>query len=178
MSDNRVLGNPGTDAFHLEKYPFYLMNRIVGRFNVLIQRRLKSAGIDIPYWRVLLVLGEQSPRSVGQIADATLINGSTMMRIVQRMQRDRLVLCSPGRSDRRITDVALTATGRRTLRGARVKVGPIYSRLINEFSSGDFDQLLSLLGRLQSSLDATAGMRRSAGPLVAHVATNIAKRKS
>lgn len=152
--DNRLLGNPGTSAFRIEKYPFFLLNRIVGRFNVIIEARLQQVGIDIPYWRVLIILGEASPRSVGNIAEAALINVSTMMRIVQRMQRDGLVKCRRGRTDRRITDVGLTALGRQKLGAARAIAAPIYDALITKFSRRDFDRLLTLLGRLQANLDS------------------------
>jgi DNA-binding MarR family transcriptional regulator len=133
----------------------------VGRFNVLIKGRVLQCGVDIPCWRVLLVLGEKSPRSLGAIAEATLINLSTLMRIVQRMQRAKLVTCRRGRADQRITDVGLTPAGRRKLTAARRNVAPIYQRLIQGFSAGEFDQLLNMLGRLQINLDYPVDERRS-----------------
>src|SRR3546814_944568 len=85
MKDPRDLGDPGTAAFQLEKYPFYLLNRLVSRYNVVIEARLKNIGIDIPYWRVLMVLVQKSPRGVAQLAEAAVIPFSTMTRIVHIM---------------------------------------------------------------------------------------------
>jgi DNA-binding MarR family transcriptional regulator len=155
--DSRVLGNPGTPAFRVEKYPFFVLNRLVGRFNTLIEARLKAVGIDIPYWRVLLVLGEAAPRSIGNLAEATVINLSTMMRIVQRMERDGLVATRPGLTDARVTDVSPTSLGLETLAAARRVAAPIYEALVDGLSEPDFDRLLSLLGRLQANLDGYEG---------------------
>lgn len=35
--DNRVLADPGASAFQVRKYPFYLLNRLVSRYNVVIE---------------------------------------------------------------------------------------------------------------------------------------------
>ncbi len=151
--DNRLLGNPGTTAFRLDHYPFYRLNRAVSRYNVVIEARLRTIGIDIPTWRVLMVLGEQSPRSVGQIAEAAVINLSTMMRIIQRMTSAVLVSRAANTADARVTDVTLTPLGEDKLGQARVLTAPIYSKLIAGFSARDFDRLITLLTRLDTNLD-------------------------
>lgn len=152
-TDNRLLGNPGTPAFRLDHYPFYRLNRAVSRYNVVIEARLRTIGIDIPTWRVLMVLGEQSPRSVGQIADAAVINLSTMMRIIQRMTGAGLVSSAPNSADARVTDVSLTPQGAATLAEARRLTAPVYGKLIAGFSARDFDRLIALLARLDANLD-------------------------
>src|SRR3546814_9749955 len=91
MKDPRDLGDPGTAAFQLEKYPFYLLNRLVSRYNVVIEDRLKTIGIDIPSWRVRLVLGPKSPCGVGQLAAAAVITFSAMTRLVQKRVKEKQV---------------------------------------------------------------------------------------
>ncbi|QNQ08668.1 MarR family winged helix-turn-helix transcriptional regulator [Sphingomonas alpina] len=151
--DNRLLGDPGTPAFRLDQYPFYLLNRAVSRYNIIIDARLRSIGIDIPTWRVLMVLGERSPRSIGQIAEAAVINLSTMMRIVQRMTNAGLVSNAPNAADARVTDVRLTPMGEDILDKARRLTAPIYAKLIAGFSARDFGRLIVLLTRLDANLD-------------------------
>lgn len=152
--DNRVFGDPGTAAFRLDQYPFYRLNRAVSRYNIVIGARLRTIGIDIPTWRVLMVLGERSPRSVGQIAEAAVINLSTMMRIVQRMANAGLVTSAADGVDARVTNVALTPIGDDVLAQARRLTAPVYARLIAGFSARDFDRLIALLARLDGNLDA------------------------
>jgi DNA-binding MarR family transcriptional regulator len=151
--DNRTLGNPGTPAFQLDKYPFYLLNRAVSRYNIVIEARLRDIGIDIPTWRVLMILGESAPRSIGRIAESAVINLSTMMRIIERMRKAGLVSTAANPDDARVTDVYLAPAGDEKLGAARAATALVYAGLIRGFSSRDFDRLVALLGKLQDNLD-------------------------
>lgn len=62
VMDVFLSGNPGAAAFRVKRYPFYLLNRLVSRYNSIIDARLRAIGLDIPSWRVLMILGEKSPR--------------------------------------------------------------------------------------------------------------------
>ncbi len=155
--DSRTLGDPGTSAFALERYPFYQLNRTVSRYNAVIEARLRSIGLDVPNWRVLMILGERAPRSVGEIAQAAVINLSTMMRIVQRMARDGLVRLAARQGDGRVREVFLTEKGETTLAAARDATSPVYAAAIAGFSEGEFDQMLALLGRMHGNLGDVEG---------------------
>jgi DNA-binding MarR family transcriptional regulator len=155
-SDPRHLGNPGTPAFQVDKYPFYLLNRAVSRYNALIDAKLRTIDIDVPSWRVLMILGEHAPRSVGQISETAVINLSTMMRIVQRMTQAGLVSCAPRPDDNRVTEVFLTKAGQKKLAAARKITAPVYLDLIDGFSARDFETFIDLLGRLYSNLSRPA----------------------
>ena len=150
--DNRILGDPGTSAFQVEKYPFFLLNRLVGRYNCVIEPRLRAIGLDIPYWRVLMVLGEQAPRGVRSLADAAVIPLSTMTRIVQRMSVAGLVAAGPSAEDARVTEVTLTALGEAKLAEARKVTAPIYAKVIDGLSQRDFDRLIALVNALYRNL--------------------------
>jgi DNA-binding MarR family transcriptional regulator len=150
--DNRILGNPGNPAFQVEKYPFFLLNRLVGRYNGVIDARLRSIGLDIPYWRVLMILGERAPRGVRDIADAAVIPLSTMTRIIQRMVGTGLIAAGPSAADARITEVSLLGLGEEKLAEARAATAPIYARIIQGLSEREFDRLIGLLETLYANL--------------------------
>ncbi len=151
--DNRILGDPGTPAFQVEKYPFFLLNRLVGRYNGIIDGRLRAIGLDIPYWRVLMILGEHSPRGVRDIAIAAVIPLSTMTRIIQRMAAAGLVAAGSSAEDARVTEVSLTPLGEAKLAEARAATAPVYARIIRGLTPRDFDRLIALLDRLHDNLD-------------------------
>jgi DNA-binding MarR family transcriptional regulator len=151
--DLRPLGDPGAESFQLDRYPFYQLNRLVSRYNVVIEAELRRIALDIPTWRVLMILGEQAPQPIGQIAKLAVINISTMMRIVERMTKAGLIKSAPSTSDGRITELALTGSGRAKLTAARKVTAPIYQRLIRGFSAPDFSHLLDLLNRLYGNLE-------------------------
>lgn len=150
--DNRILGDPGTPAFQVDKYPFYLLNRLVARYNAVIEERLRAIGLDIPNWRVLMVLGETSPRGVRDIAAAAVIPTSTMSRIVQRMAASGLVSLDVSPGDARVTEVSLTRQGQTKLAKARAATAPIYAQVIRGLGKRDFDKLIALLALLHENL--------------------------
>lgn len=151
--DNRILGDPGTPAFRVEKYPFFLLNRLVGRYNGVIEPRLREIGLDIPYWRVLMILGERSPRGVRDIASAAVIPLSTMTRIIQRMAAAGLVALGESAEDGRVTEVSLLPLGEAKLAEARSIAAPVYAAIIRSLSARDFDRLIALLDQLHDNLE-------------------------
>ena len=150
--DSRELGNPGTSAFEVDKYPFYLLNRLVSRYNVVIESRLRTIGIDIPSWRVLMILGQKQPRSIGQVAETAVIPVSTMTRIMQRMAGANLVRSVPLPVDNRVVEVSLTGEGEAKLAEARALTAPVYSQVIEGFTIDEFDALTAGLNRLYENL--------------------------
>jgi len=151
--DLRPFGDPGSDQFRVDAYPFYLLNRAASRYNIIIESHLRPIGLEVPTWRVLMILGEAEPRPIAQIAKAAVINISTMMRIVDRMNRAGLIVSLPSKSDGRVTELALSDEGRRKLAAARTATAPIYQQIIRGFSASDFGNLLELLNRLHDNLE-------------------------
>ncbi|WP_241657344.1 MarR family winged helix-turn-helix transcriptional regulator [Aurantiacibacter suaedae] len=151
--DLRPYGNPGSDNFQLEAYPFYMLNRAASRYNLAIEAVLREIGIDIPTWRVLMILGESQPLAIGQVAKSAVINLSTMMRIVERMEKAGLVATSQSEADGRVKQVTMTDAGETTLHEARKVTAPLYDTIIRGFSARDFSTLLTLLDRLIHNLD-------------------------
>lgn len=150
--DNRILGDPGTAAFQVGKYPFFLLNRLVARYNIIIESKLRTIGLDIPSWRVLMVLGEGSPRAASQLADATVIIPSTLTRVMQRMAASGLVEIRQSVGDARVTEVRLLEVGQVKLDAARGVTSPIYQKVIENLSREDFDRLTDLLNLLHDNL--------------------------
>lgn len=151
--DLRPLGDPGSEQFQVEAYPFYLLNRAVSRYNVVIEAELRRIGIDIPTWRVIMILGEKEPQPIGQVARSAVINISTMMRIVERMETAGLIRTSPSTRDGRVTELTLTELGKIKLAEARSITSPVYRRLIDGVSSNEFSILLKLLNLFHDNLE-------------------------
>ncbi|NKJ42389.1 MULTISPECIES: MarR family winged helix-turn-helix transcriptional regulator [unclassified Novosphingobium] len=151
--DLRPFGNPGSEKFRLDAYPFYLLNRAASRYNVVIEAELRTVGIDIPTWRVLMILGEKAPLAIGQVAKSAVINLSTVMRIVERMAKADLLVSAPSEQDGRVTELELTDRGREVLAAARKVTAPLYDKIIKGFSAADFARMLDILARLHDNLN-------------------------
>jgi DNA-binding MarR family transcriptional regulator len=153
--DKRALADPGTAQFQVSNYPFYLVNRLTSRYNSVIEAQLREVGLDIPTWRVLMVLAANNPRGVRDLADACVIPISTMTRIVQRMTAADLVRSTVSTADARITEVHLTALGQSKVVDARAATSPVYRQVIKNVSAKDFDKLINLLNLLYDNLSET-----------------------
>jgi MarR family transcriptional regulator, organic hydroperoxide resistance regulator len=151
--------DPGSSDFRVERYPFFLLNRLVSRYNGIIERRLRPIGLDIPAWRVLMILGERDPQGTREIANAAVINLSTTTRIVQRMRTEGLVSLSNNEADARVTLVSLTAAGRARLPAAREASAPIFQHLVDGVSPDAFETLVELLNQFHSNLEPLSASR-------------------
>ena len=150
------LGNPGSPAFVVAHFPFYQLNRAAGRYNGLMEQVLRPLGLDLPAWRVLMILGEESPRSITQISDIAVVNLSTMTRTIQKMAREGQVIATPRPGDRRVTEVHLTRTGKEALKRVRSIASDIYAQATAEFSASDLVHLKLLLDRLYRNLGSAS----------------------
>lgn len=92
----------------LDQFLPYLLNRVMGRMNQLLAERLRRHGLSFQEWRVLLVLANNGKRTIRGLSEDTIIPHSTLSRMLDRMQRDGLVVRQVSAADART--VTLTAT--------------------------------------------------------------------
>jgi DNA-binding MarR family transcriptional regulator len=82
-----------------------------------------TLGITPSRLSALSVLVFGGPRTLSQLAEAEMVAGPTMSKIVAALERDGLVQREPHASDRRAVKLSATATGRKLLlRGRRRRV--------------------------------------------------------
>ena len=152
QSGLRLRSDPASSGFRISDYPFYLLNRIAGRYSIDMSDALKAIGMDLPTWRALMILHERSPRSVSEIAVQAVIRLSTMTRVVQRLDRAGLVRLARRTSDARVTDVVITPQGLAAVRRVREVAGRVYTRAFADFSERDIELLNGLLVRVMRNL--------------------------
>jgi DNA-binding MarR family transcriptional regulator len=103
-------------------------------------RRLRVAdaatGLTAPRLSVLSVVVFGGPQTITSLAAAEQVRLPTMTRLVQGLERDRLVTCSPDPADRRRTIVRPTARG---------------TKLLHEGRARRVEQLATQLARLNST---------------------------
>jgi MarR family transcriptional regulator, organic hydroperoxide resistance regulator len=154
--DAKRLADPAYERFELDDSPFYLIARTSGRYALDMQRILKSVGMDIPRWRALMILREQNPSSVSEIADRAVIQLSTVTRVVQRLEKQGLVKLSSRKTDGRKTDVTLTAKGHAAVERVRDCASRIYRLAFHDFTAKEIETLNALLRRAFANLDFSA----------------------
>lgn len=164
MNDDRSWqrSDPASAGFRLEGSPFYWLTRVSGRYLLAMERQLKAIGMDVPRWRVLMILAEHEPTSISTLSESSVVKLATMTRIVQRMEADGLVATATSESDGRVTEVAMTAMGRIALGRVREKGSLVFRRAFADIAPKDAEALIVLLRQLFGNLDRIQPPDRSA----------------
>ena len=162
MTTARKKGDPASGAFRLEDSPFYWINRTSSRYVVEMERGLKAVSMDMPRWRLLMILHEKEPRSISEISEMAAIRLSTITRVAQRLASVGMVTLRRRAGDGRKTDAMLTAKGRRAVRKVRSVAGRVYALGTHELTNLELRQLIGLLRKVFDHL--------SEAPLAARVA--------
>jgi len=153
----RRKADPADPLFELAHSPFYWLSRVSGRYMLDMGSSLRRIGMDVPRWRVLMILHEHDPASVSTLADLAVIKLSTMTRIVQRMQAEGLVTCNPRATDARVTEVRLTPAGSHAMEQVRGQASRIFRHAFNGVSDKELTVFNGVLRRLFANLESPPG---------------------
>ena len=155
-------GDPEFPGFQLVDSPLYLIVRTAGRYAQEMENALNASGMDLLSWRAIMIVNEVSPSSVSEIAERSVTRLSTMTRVVQRLERKRLVKLSKCRSDARVTEVHLTPLGKRCVERERRTAGKLYRHAMKDISSADITVLNRLTRRIFANICESAKDSRDA----------------
>ena len=110
--------------------------------------------------RLLFVLGQSGPVSIGQLADMLGVTDATASEFVDRVERRGLAIRSHRADDRRVVDCELSDEGVRLLAevaGARRKAMRQVLTVLTPEELADFDRLIRLMAeRLSAAFPASA----------------------
>ena len=145
--------DPATPGFRLEDSPFYWLTRVSGRYLLQMERHLKAIGMDVPRWRVLMILAEDEPATITLLSERSVVKLATMTRIVQRMVADALVTTEGSDTDGRVTRVRMTPGGRDALARVRTEGSRVFTATFGRARASEVDTLVAHLRRLFDRLD-------------------------
>jgi DNA-binding MarR family transcriptional regulator len=151
-ADARLRGDPAFADFRLEHSPLYLLVRAAGRYSLDMGNALKASGMDLLSWRALMTVNEESPSSVSEIAERSVTRLSTMTRVVQRLEKKKMVKLSRRPSDARVTEVRLTPHGAQALEDVRGVASQIYNQAVKRLSAAQIDTLNTLMRQIFMNL--------------------------
>ena len=97
--------------FDLASYLPYLVNRVGARLAEAFSGELADLRITLPMWRVMAALCQKAGQRVGELAEVTSIEVSTLSRLLRAMERKELVRRARSLEDARTVLVELTDAG-------------------------------------------------------------------
>jgi hypothetical protein len=123
-ADAKRRGDPAHPEFKIADWPFYLIARTARRYEMDMEEALRRIDMDVPSWRAIMLVHEQNPSSVSEIAERAVTRLSTMTRVIQRLEKRGLVKVA----------------------------SRIYQAVFKDMSAGEIETLNSLLLRVFNSL--------------------------
>ncbi|MBI1201344.1 MAG: MarR family transcriptional regulator [Rhodopseudomonas sp.] len=95
----------------LQDFLPYLLNRAGMKIGLMFSRDVEPYGVTLPMWRVLIELWHKGDHRLGELADRTSIDMSTLSRLLVVMQRNKLIVRRRSGLDRRALSLTLTEKG-------------------------------------------------------------------
>ena len=149
------LNGPDHPEFILDDYPLYNLNRTSATYIDEMSKRLKDYNMDQPSWRVLMLLGDKNPSSVGELSRRSVTKISTITRILMRMEKEDLVKRVPYPGDNRVIEVFITDTGKEFLIELRKLAAEIYKTAFDGISDEDIIDFTNVLMKVRKNLSNT-----------------------
>jgi len=144
--------DPLSDDFKRHEFPFYWIAQINALYTHEMERLLKRVDMDIPRWRITMILLEHSELSISEIARHAVAKLPTTTKIVYRMRDEGLVNLTTSREDGRVTLVSLTDKGMESLELIRGSVNQLFRNCFKGLSAAQIHRTNTLLAKLYDNL--------------------------
>ena len=113
---DRSQGEPPTEAdpypFEAPTYLFHLLVAIDRQRDLRLDERMRSLGLTVPRYRAIGVIARLEPCTMSELADYSVVERTTMTRIVDQLVTDGLAERNSTKEDRRKVLLTLTPAGR------------------------------------------------------------------
>ena len=137
----------------LDNYLPYLLNRAGAKIADAFGKVTRQHGISLQMWRVLAALHQQDGQSVGSLAAHTSIDISTLSRLLDQMQKKRLLLRRRDGEDQRSVTIHRTAAAQ-AITEKLIPIALSYeSKAMVGLSRGEEKSLKAVLRRVYENLD-------------------------
>jgi len=95
----------------LQNFLPYLLNRAGLRIGLMFSRDIEPYDVTLPMWRVMIELWHGGDHRLGELAERTSIDLSTLSRLLVAMQRKQLIVRRRSGLDGRALSLTLTERG-------------------------------------------------------------------
>lgn len=154
-----MAANPERELPHLREFahslPMALLNAreaAMARFRPMLRRH----GLTEQQWRVVRLLADRPDLDAGEIARRTLLLAPSLTRILQFLEKRRLVRRAGDSSDQRRAMFALTGKGQSLFDAIAPESEAIYAAIERAYGAERLADLYALLEAFSASLERAA----------------------
>lgn len=148
----------------LQDFLPYLLNRAGLQVGLMFSRDIEHLDVTLPMWRVMVELWHRGDHRLGELAERTNIDLSTLSRLLVTMQRRQIIVRRRSGVDARALSLSLTDRGV----ALTEQIAPLaFDReeiALRGISTADVRKLRTLLKKIHANLAAS---RREPGPAIA-----------
>ncbi len=105
----------------------------------LLDARLHQSGTSFATWTVLFTLDSEGPVIQRQLAQRLEVEGATLVRRLDLLEAEGLVLRTDSATDRRASQVALTEKGRALFKQIRGAVSETEGKVLSDLDPRDIE---------------------------------------
>lgn len=140
----------------LQDVLFYSLESAIKAYRRFAQGRLHDAGVDITIdqWLVLKTIHESPDVTLQQVGAAVFKDFASVTRIVQLLERKRLLRRKPHPSDRRRSELVLTRSGESVIRRAEPIARANRRKALDGIDADEVTRLRAVLKRIVENCDA------------------------
>lgn len=126
----------------------YLLAQANREINRQLDAMFRTEGVPVEQWRILKTLSDGNGRSMGELADAVLLNHPTLTKIIDQMVTNALVYRVPDSTDRRKVLIFVSDRGQALSRRLAKLAARQESNIIENYGDKEATQLKRLLESL------------------------------
>ena len=132
----------------LSRWLLFLLARVNARSHAAFQDALVPLGLRPKSFGALTVIVEQGPLSQSALGETLLIVRTTIVAVIDELERSGYVERRRSAVDRRIHSLEATPAGKNALRAAERIGGRTHDELLANLSAEEREQLRALLARI------------------------------
>jgi DNA-binding MarR family transcriptional regulator len=132
----------------LSRWPGFLLARAHVRAYAAFQDALAPLGLTPKSFGSLTVIVEEGPLSQAALGEILCIDRTTIVAVVDELERARYVERGRNSTDRRVHSLQATPAGRNALRAAERVAASVEQEVMGGLDSAEREQLAGLLARI------------------------------
>lgn len=122
----------------------------MARFRPMLRRH----GLTEQQWRVIRALSDYKKIDAGELAQRSFLLAPSLTRILQFLERGKIVRRFTGSNDQRRSTIVLTAKGKRLFETVAPDSEALYVEIEQDFADHKLEELYELLAEFTESLAA------------------------
>jgi MarR family transcriptional regulator, transcriptional regulator for hemolysin len=122
-------------------------------WRITLDRRLRPLGYSRSRWMVLLHISRQDAITHRELAERLGIEAPTLVRLIDRMEKEGLLMRRASETDRRVKHLHLTVSGHKEVERIWASATNLRREILSEISKKDIDTTLEVLQKIRAKLE-------------------------